>query len=1196
MPIEFPWQIKYQMGRRSVEPKISHLKPPTFIPNSIRTAKYSLLSFFPVCLFRQFSRPANIYFLAIAIVQSIPSISPLNPVTAILPLVFVIAVSMLREAVEDWRRHQEDERVNSTKTWVLRESRSSESSNTLLWHKVPWREVQVGDIVKVLQDELFPADLVLLSSAHEGGIAHVMTMNLDGETNLKFRKPALNSDSAAYTPGLSPTLEGIPSKDSLTIKIEADEPRNALDRFDAFMKKRGEVEQEGESSTAPSIPLSIGSFLPREAMLKSTPWAVGVAVYTGAETKAMLGLLGGQFKQSWIDRAINWMVLTIIGLQCSLCLIAGIISGCWTSSDGSGMWYVSSALRTPSLEGFQNSLSFFLLLNTLVPISLLVSIEIVKLLQTFPMDYDRRMRYRWVDAAGQEQTVNFKCRTSTLNEDLGQVGYVFSDKTGTLTSNCLEFRGVYFGGFLCGHSGSQVEQAPLTTIAERLPIADETTVVKSTARLQNARPSIAGIIPERVSSGVLGEFESALKNSNMLVTPVPLGSALIVQTVSEMAQHIALLLALCHEVSPDGTRAEGDISKIVYAGESPDEVCLVETARKLGFALKGRDSRSVVLSVNAQEQRWQVAYTIPFSNARKRSSVLVRRTDKGGDYILYSKGADDTMLPLVVPDSYLTDTGEKLTEFSRAGLRTLVLGARVVNEVEGNQWLEKVRSAECETDAEKREKALTDLYEQMESNMSLLGVTATEDKLQEYVPEAIEALRRAKIAVWMITGDKLETGIEIAKSCRLINPTDEVAIVDGVETFEEAQKRTTSKLDCVVVTGRAMETLLMPSHRENFRALVMKCKTVVCCRTSKDQKAQMVQLVKEKSKMLTLAIGDGANDVPMIRKAHLGIGVFGKEGRQAVQNSDYAVGRFFHIERLLLFHGRLNYSRVAKTVVFFFFKNLAFTVSQFLFGTANFFSGSTYYESYYITCFNLIFTALPVFVLGVLEKDASREDPLIGVREAVWSNPSKDIELGTQNSVGSLPRSTVASSLAVDNTIVSATRLRQMAYPRLYFTGQYNTEFSPRVLLTMEVCGMAVGSLLYCLAQYGEAAQSNGQMGGLWFNSQLTYSCVVGVALSFILVFAEAITLPMVVAVGYSYIMYLSYIFATNFITLSVERGVAALLFASPSLYLWAILTLFLILGGYSAYVAATDRFYPTVKSLWKEARAGAQKCCLTQR
>ena len=1017
-----------------------------------------------------FQKPANIYFLIAAILQSIPSISPLAPVTAILPLCFVIAVSMLREAVEDYHRHIDDDRVNKSKALVFRAGN---------WRETLWRDIQVGDLVKVMQNAQIPADILLIDSSNEAGIAHVQTMNLDGETNTKFRKPALEAQDAVNRFMADSSIRP-------DLAIEADIPRSALDRFDAVLR-----------SGTVTTPLSIENFLPRDATLKSTLWALGLVLYTGKDSKAVLGLLGAKHKVSWVDRATSVIIFIVILLQILMCLIAGALSVYYTTTHGNNMWYLVDALRTPWLEGFQNMLSFFLLLVTMVPISLIVTIEIVKLLQTYLMEADREMIYEYEDnVTGEIVSIGHKCRTSTLNEDLGQVGIVFSDKTGTLTCNSLEFKKCFITGKVYGESDSASSE-----------------------------------LAEEIS-----------RSNNPLSQPVRLG-LLTLESQADAVTHFGVALAVCHQVTPDATSS----TKIVYAGESPDEVCLVETARQIGFTLLGRDSRSIKVEISSKPVRFEIGHILAFTNHRKRSSVLTRKEGENF-YRLYAKGADDVMLPLVAnhPASkmYLARAESQLLEYSSAGLRTLIIGMRVIPAAEAEAWIVRVKEAECIINLETRNVQISRLYAELEgSDMWMLGVTATEDKLQEFVPEAISSLREAKIAVWMITGDKLETAIEIARACKLINRSDVFAILDEPDATEKFSAAEGTSLDSVVITGRALEVFFLPERRDRFRALIMRCKTVVCCRTSKDQKAKVVELVREaKGGALTLAIGDGANDVPMIRKAHIGIGVYGREGRQAVQNSDYAISRFYHLERLLLFHGRLNYIRISKVIIFFFFKNVSFTFAQYLFGFDNFWSGSTFYNDYYITCFNLIFTALPVFILGVLELDASPEDSL------------------------------------------SKTRHKLLSYPKLYFTGQRNTIFSARNLIFMEIAGFAIGALCYYTSTVGVKLFMDGDAADLWVASQMCYSMVVLVSTGSVLFVTDALTLPLLTTVAFSYLLYLTYVFSSNFDIKSTMTGTAVYLYTDPVFYMWLGLVAFIVFGVMGAGRSVHGRFYPTPKTLWERA------------
>jgi len=163
--------------------------------------------------------------------------------------------------------------------------------------------------------------------------------------------------------------------------------------------------------------------------------------------------------------------------------------------------------------------------------------------------------------------------------------------------------------------------------------------------------------------------------------------------------------------------------------------------------------------------------------------------------------------------------------------------------------------------------------------------------------------------------------------------------------------------------------------QEMTLGICRKCSAVLCCRVSPKQKAQMVGLVKyNESDAITLAIGDGANDVPMIKAAHVGVGIKGHEGVQAVMASDYSIGQFAYLQELLFKHGAWNYRRLSKGVLYFFLKNITVTMTQLYFAFISGFSGVNYWDFYLApNGFNLIFTSFPVLFLICLDRPYSRE-------------------------------------------------------------------------------------------------------------------------------------------------------------------------------------------------------------------------------
>ncbi|KAM6391649.1 putative phospholipid-transporting ATPase IM [Rhynochetos jubatus] len=147
------------------------------------------------------------------------------------------------------------------------------------------------------------------------------------------------------------------------------------------------------------------------------------------------------------------------------------------------------------------------------------------------------------------------------------------------------------------------------------------------------------------------------------------------------------------------------------------------------------------------------------------------------------------------------------------------------------------------------------------------------------------------------------------------------------------------------------------------------CKVVICCRVTPLQKAQVVELVKKYKKAVTLAIGDGANDVSMIKTAHIGVGISGQEGMQAVLSSDFSFAQFRYLQRLLLVHGRWSYIRMCKFLKYFFYKNFAFTLVHFWYGFFSGFSAQTVYDEWFITLYNLVYTSLPVLGMSLFDQD-----------------------------------------------------------------------------------------------------------------------------------------------------------------------------------------------------------------------------------
>ncbi|KAL5980614.1 Phospholipid-transporting ATPase 3 [Asimina triloba] len=610
------------------------------------------------------------------------------------------------------------------------------------------------------------------------------------------------------------------------------------------------------------------------------------------------------------------------------------------------------------------------LYSTIIPISLYVSIEMIKFIQSTQfINKDLHMYHIDSDTPA-------LARTSNLNEELGQVEYIFSDKTGTLTRNLMEFFKCSIGGEVYGTGITEIEKG---------------------AAHRN------GLNVDEVKSSTAAVHEKGFNFEDARL----MCGAWRNESNPEICKEFFRCLAICHTVLPEGDESP---EKITYQAASPDEAALVTAAKNFGFffyrrtptMIKVRESHVEKMG-KIQDVQYEILNVLEFNSTRKRQSVICRCPN--GRLVLYCKvkGADTVIYERLADGDYSIKKlmREHLEQFGSAGLRTLCLAYRDLSSELYESWNEKFIQAK--SSLRDREKKLDEVAEEIEKNLVLIGCTAIEDKLQEGVPSCIETLSRAGIKIWVLTGDKMETAINIAYACSLINndmkqftissETDEIRDVesrgDPVEIarvigdwvkqelrkcLDEAQHymRTVSgpKM-ALIIDGKCLMYALDPNLRVTLLNLSLNCSSVVCCRVSPLQKAQVTSLVKKGARKITLSIGDGANDVSMIQAAHVGVGISGLEGMQAVLASDFAIAQFRFLTDLLLVHGRWSYLRICKVVTYFFYKNLTFTLTQFWFTFQTGFSGQRFYDDWFQSLYNVIFTALPVIILGLFDQDVS---------------------------------------------------------------------------------------------------------------------------------------------------------------------------------------------------------------------------------
>ncbi|GFN78140.1 phospholipid-transporting ATPase [Plakobranchus ocellatus] len=932
--------------------------------NYISTSKYNVFTFLPKNLFEQFQRLANAYFLGLLVLQLIPAVSSLAPIATVIPLVFVLSISAIKEAIDDFQRHRSDNAVNNRRSYVLRNGEIVEER----WHKV-----SVGDIILLNNNDYIAADILLLSTSEPHSLCYIETAELDGETNLKVRQ-ALPDTSA-----LGNDLNTLAAFDA---EIVSEPPNNRLMKFEGKMIWNGKT-----------YSLDNEKILLRGCILRNTQWCYGVVVFAGKDTKLMMNSGKAIFKRTNIDRLMNLLIIGIFLFLLAMCLICTIACAVWEMMVGYKFqvylpweYFVDEKKQNGSATiAALIFLSYIIILNTVVPISLYVSVEIIRLAHSLLINWDVKMYYEKKDAPA-------KARTTTLNEELGQIEYIFSDKTGTLTQNIMTFNKCSINGRSFGD-----------------PMDAEGNIIEITERTRRVDLSwnpYAEKDFEFFDNNLVDEIQSNNVNAKLFFT----------------------LLSLCHTVMPE-VKKNGELE---YQAQSPDEGALVSAARNFGFVFKSRTPNTITIEVQGQEEVYELLNILDFDNVRKRMSVIVKKDNK---IQLLSKGADTIMFDLLDSrsDELKELTTHHLNDFAQTGLRTLVLAHKDISEGYYNEWKAKQHAASLAMEG--RDEKLAVLFEEIEQNMTLIGATAIEDKLQDGVPETIANLALAGIKIWVLTGDKQETAINIGYSCRLLtDEMEEPFIVDadtqegveaqmkqaledidnaknsrprqgeGVAGFQndrgnssdllrngsaklETSTGTTTQTEngnvanpedeygdfALVINGHSLAHALKPELEMTLLNLGCMCKAVICCRVTPLQKALVVDLVKRHKKSITLAIGDGANDVSMIKMAHIGIGISGQEGMQAVLASDYSLAQFAYLERLLLVHGRWSYLRMCKFLRYFFYKNFAFTLCHFWFAFFCGFSAQTLFDPYFISLYNVFYTSLPVLVLGIFDKDVGED-------------------------------------------------------------------------------------------------------------------------------------------------------------------------------------------------------------------------------
>ncbi|KAK7061038.1 hypothetical protein VNI00_000773 [Paramarasmius palmivorus] len=998
----------------------------------------------------------QVYFVGLAILQFFPKFSTISPGVVILPLVIIIGLTALKDGYEDYRRHKSDQRVNQSVVKVLRggdwvnpnitkgksktfvrglipkstrrpravssaakamtpdvslasitkpdssiqitvppsdDISSGNDEGGPYWENALWEDLRVGDFVMITDNEAIPADILICATSDEENVAYVETKNLDGETNLKSRNAVAPLTHLRTAADCANTINAF--------RVQCDRPENNMYRLNAMV-------EFGEKK----YPVDLQTTLLRGTVLKNTSWVIGVVLFTGEDSKIVMNAGGTPSKRSRVERQMNPQVLINLALIFVMAAICAIVDstlekeyfpldapwlyGADTSGDNpsvNGIVTFAFALLTYvnvllalAVSSSTNVACFGQVPSLLVPISLYLTIEVVRTVQSIFIYLDYEMYYEKKDQPTQARSWN-------LTDDLGQIEYIFSDKTGTLTQNVMVFRQCSIGGraYKGDPETEENADADVSLDLEKNP-GEKGEGQTFHVGVTLSRPSDSDATSSKPPSSISHPPGIRTKAQPKGKDPIPhfrdselardIEAAYAEEPDSDIAAHARMLngffsvLALCHTVLAS---VDPETGAIEYKAQSPDEAALVQAAADMGFVFLGRDKETLSLrtpsSPDGEPEKYELLNILEFNSARKRMSVVLRKHGDDSRIFLLCKGADNVIFDRLKAgnDDLKEETERHLSDFANDGLRTLTLAYKVIPEDEYESWAERYHDASVAMDD--REAKIDTVSEEIEKDLRLLGATAIEDKLQDGVPEAIADLKRAGIKIWVATGDKLETAIAIGRSTNLISPDSNIIIVRGggrpvrdqlkaameqffPETYQEVAEalprssmsshpglhRVNTGVSSIVgpengerpggfilvVDGGA---LLQAFDNEDNKELLLRlgtlCEGVICCRVSPLQKALVVKLVKDGLEAMTLAIGDGANDVSMIQAADVGVGISGEEGLQAVNSSDYAIAQFRYLKKLLLVHGHWSYARngtIAWDYNYILFYNSVFTI------------------------------------------------------------------------------------------------------------------------------------------------------------------------------------------------------------------------------------------------------------------------------
>lgn len=865
------FRINNLSAERYISAKTTNLRANNIYPsNTISNAKYNPITFIPIILYEQFKFFFNLYFLVVALSQIVPQLRIGYLSSYIVPLAFVLFVTMLKEASDDITRRRRDREQNYEVYEVLNRLQTNLTAEPKY---VASKDLRVGDIVRLHKDVRIPADMVLLQSTEKTGEVFIKTDQLDGETDWKLRV------APSVTQNLSTISQII---DSISLIIG--NPTKSIHSFTGQLVYNPPTSTGTTSPTSSeTYPLSVDQTLWANTVLASGT-ALGLVIYTGIETRLLMNTTKSGVKVGLLEIEIN-------SVSKILCAVVFALSVALVLAHGLPLkktWYI-------------DILRFLILFSTIIPLSLRVNLDLAKSVYASQIQNDPSIPDTIV-------------RTSTIPEDLGRIEYLLSDKTGTLTRNEMNLKRLHLGS--------------VSYTSDTFDIV----------------------------SDYVKNLITYLSSPQFLLRKKDLAARVC---------DLVLTLALCHNVTPvfDDDVEDTTFGEITYQAASPDEIAIVEFCETVGLKLFKRDRHKITLMHVHMSQllEFEVLYNFPFSSETKRMGILVKSKFRDEVWFL-QKGADTVMSKIVGSNDWLD---EETGNMAREGLRTLVIGRKVLSTSVYEDFSSNYREASLAMkDRDQTMQKVVSYY--LEQDLELLGLTGVEDKLQTDVKPSIELLRNAGIKIWMLTGDKVETAKCVSISARLISRGQYVHQVTKLSdpdlAMDQIEYLRTNPNACLLIDGESL-AIYMKYFCDEFLEIAIKLPAVIACRCSPQQKADVAIEIRRVTGKRVCCIGDGGNDVSMIQCADVGVGIVGKEGKQASLAADFSIDQFCYLTKLLLWHGRNSYKRSAKLGQFVIHRGLLISVAQAVYSISSKFEPIALYQGWLMVGYSTVYTMAPVFSL-----------------------------------------------------------------------------------------------------------------------------------------------------------------------------------------------------------------------------------------